>query len=306
MIELGPVWLLRPWWLLVLVSAAPPVWFLWKRRARAGLWAKHVDSDLLSAMRRLGRIVSVPATALIACGIATSTIAVLALSGPAFRDSSAPSFKNLEGIVVVMDMSPSVARSDALGDAKALAARVIQTAEGRAVALVLFAGEAYVVSALSEDPATLETSIAVLDDATMPDEGSRPDRGLDLAYTILKDSGVRGGDVVLISDGGGLGPEAANVAEKIRRLGARLNGALVAPDEALYGAPPADGDGLAELIRTGGGQLLDIGSVGDVMAAAKKRMITDDELVHVNFRDIGRFVLLAALVPTLILFRRRQ
>ena len=305
MIELGPVWLLRPWWLLVLAVAALPLWFLWRRRARAGAWAKHVDKDLMPAMQRLGHIVSIPATALIACGIAISVIVILALSGPAFRDDSAPSFKNLEGLVIVMDMSPSVAHSDALGDAKALAARVIQTTPGRQVGLVLFAGESYAISALSEDPASLETSIAVLDGTTMPDKGSRPDRGLDLAYSILKDAGVRGGDVVLISDGGGLGPEAYDAAEKIRRMGARLNGALVAPDEALYGAPPPDRDGLAALVRAGGGQMLDIGSIGDVAAAGRKRMITDNELTHVYFRDVGRFILFAALIPALLLFRRR-
>ena len=307
MIELGPIWLLRPWWLLVLALAAPPLWFLWKRRARAGIWAKHVDAELLAAMRRLGHIVSVPATALIACGIAIAAVIIMALSGPALRDTSAPSFKNLEGIVIVMDMSPSVARSDALDDAKALAARVIQTAAGRPVALVLFAGEAYGITALSEDPATLETSIAVLDSATMPDEGSRPDRGLDLAHTILKDAGVRGGDVILISDGGGLGPESSHMAEKIRGLDARLNGALVISAETpIYGAPPADEEGLAALVHAGGGEMLDIASLGKAMASARNRMITDDALALVNFRDVGRFLLFAALVPALLLFRRRQ
>ena len=212
----GNVWLLRPWWLMSLAFVAALAWLLWKFRRAGGVWARYVDVELLSALQALGRITSRPPATTIACALAVSAIIIVALSGPALRNTSVPSFKNLEGIVIVMDMSPSVSRTGALDDAKALAARVVQTAAGRAVSLILFAGEAYTVNALSEDTSPLETSISVLDGEIMPDQGSRPDRGLQMAHTILKDAGIKGGDVILISDGGGLGPGAFSKADEIR------------------------------------------------------------------------------------------
>ena len=305
MIEFGPIWLLRPWWLLLIVVFLPVALLIWRRRAHAGMWARVVDAELMAALRRFGHVVSVPASMTIAAGIAISTIAILALSGPARRDAAAPSFSNLEGIVVVVDMSASIATSAALDDAKAAAARIMQQAGGRAVALVVFAGEAYTLSAFTTDPGSLETMIAALDAGTMPDVGSRADRGLELAYAMLRDTGIKGGDVVLISDGGGLGPLAKNVAAEIQNNGARLHGIFVQPDAPSYGAPPPSQDALAALIESGRGDMLSVLSIGDALESARSGADADATLAHIAFQDLGRYLLALAIFPAIILFRRR-
>ncbi len=306
MIETGPIWLLRPWWLAALLALLPAAFLLWRRRAEAGAWARHVDPDLMSAMRQLGHVVSTPATATIVTGLCVAFLAITALSGPAQRDTSAPSFSNLEGIVTVVDMSPSVARSSALDDAKAAAAEIVQSAGGRAVALIAFAAEAYAISALTDDPASLETPIAMLASDTMPDAGSRPDRGLELALAMLRETGVRGGDIVLISDGGGLGPIATRIARDIARSGARLHAIAVRPEEPVYGMPPPNGDALEGLSRAGGGGMLTIPGIDTAMAAGRSGVIADNALAQIAFRDLGRTLLALALLPALLLFRRRR
>ena len=305
MIELGPIWLLRPWWLVLIVMLLPAALLVWRRRARAGVWARVVDAELMMILRRFGHVVSVPASVTIAAGIAISAIAILALSGPARRDAAAPSFSNLEGIVVIVDMSASVARSAALDDAKAAAARVMQEAGGRAVALVAFAGEAYALSAFTTDPGALETMIAALDASTMPDVGSRADRGLELAYAMLRNTRIKGGDVFLISDGGGLGPLAKNAAAEIQNNGARLHGIFVQPDEPAYGAPPPSRNALAALIESGRGDMLSILSISDALESARSGADADATLAHIAFQDFGRYLLGLAIFPAIILFRRR-
>ncbi|WP_269583847.1 VWA domain-containing protein [Roseibium sp. Sym1] len=288
--------LLRPWWLAALPLLAALALWAWRRGPDAGGWQKVMPARMLVAMRKLGHLHSETGKAGLSCLTAAGLLA-LGLSGPAVPRADAPILAGSGAILIAIDMSPSVATSPALTDAQAAAAQVLRAANGRAVGLVLYSGDAYDVAAPTADAATLETQIAVLGPDTMPQKGSRPAAALALARQML--SKIPDADLVLISDGGGI--DAAAIAEAERLTG--------------------DGIGLLVLTLPGSGGQADPGAFSELASVSETapartpepvlRLISaagafhgDGTMTALRYRDLGPFVAALALVPLLGLFRR--
>lgn len=301
--------LLRPWWLLALLPAAAMALWLWRRRV-AGEWAGVIDPALLPALRRLGHLSAAGAdhAPLLACAAAALT--AVGLAGPAAPRAGAEVFERLDPIVLVLDLSPSVAAGPALADLQAAAAQVLQSAGGRPVGIMVYAADGYVASAPTADPASLEGVVAVLSAETMPVAGSRPDIALAEARDLFAGDGggpadPGGVDFIVISDGGGA-DRALDEARRLAGDGARVSTLALAA--AAPGAPPPDPEALAELARLGGGAAAPARAPRPVLerieAARVARMARSPEAARV-FRDLGPWFLAAAGLPVLALFRRR-
>lgn len=300
--------LLRPWWLaglpLLLVAG---VWSA-RRRGSFGAWEAAIDPGLRATLTRLGHLrpgrgaVRNSLAVLVAGGL------LIALAGPARRDKDAPAFRDTDAIVIVLDLSRSVTRGGNLDDAQAAAVLIAQRAAGRPVALVLFAGEAYLATAPTTDPATLESLIAVLDPETMPDQGSAPEKALALARRVLEDGGVAAGDVVVLSDGGGLNPVAVTEAERIKAGGGQVSTLFIAPEDLPAGAPPPDRDALKGLSAAGGGAFAEArqpATVSDSLARWSGNNALRQDLIPLLYTDYGRYLVVLAMIPALLMFRRR-
>lgn len=306
MIEAGSLLLLRPWWLAAL-PALGLCWWLARRDGGLAGWARVIDRELMPVLGSLGHVIRPLSRTGPLVPLAVASTLALALSGPAQRNDHAPSFGNLDGTILVMDMSPSVARGGGLDDAQAAAAYLLERIGGRPVGLILFAGEPYLVSAMTTDAATLASPIAVLDAETMPDAGSRPDRALAMAGGVLAEAGIVGGDVVLISDGGGIGPAAAEEARRIARAGGRVSTVFVAPAAAPPDMPAPDPEALAGVADAGGGVAATVGDVdriADGLRRSRTSSLARSGLAPLLFTDLGRLLVAVALVPALLLFRR--
>lgn len=310
MIGLGEVWLTRPLWLLALPAIAALVFWGVRRRRNLAGWSRAIEAQFVPVLEALGHIIPARGYGAVPMLGAIAAITALALTMPSLRKDDAPVFRNLDVIVLLIDMSESVTGGDGLDDAQAAAARILAEADGRPVALALYAGEAYLVSGPTEDPLSLETVLGVLDGETMPDRGSRPDRALALALQMLGDASARNADVILISDGGGVGPDALHQAELLRgEIGARVSALFVGTEQAAYGAPPADRASLERLVAVSDGALADAdspGAVFDRLARSSDAAARNSELTALLYEDYGRMVLLLALFPALMLFRRRR
>ncbi|MDP3341405.1 vWA domain-containing protein [Frigidibacter sp.] len=303
----GDLVLLRPFWLLALLPVALAA--LWvRRRAANGGWERLVDPPLLRRMQALG-LVGTGAAPRLAPFVLAALLA-LALAGPARLRASATAFAPMDPVVLILDLSPSITRGAALADAQAAAALVLQSAQGRPVGLMLYAADAYLASAPTSDAATLESLIAVLDAQTMPVQGSRPDIALASARELfLREGhpGVGGVDLILISDGGGVSPPALEEAQRLAEAGARLwtLGLASTPPE---GAPHPDPEALASLAAAAGGAHAPASAPRPLLAqieAARLTALARSERAGTAFDDLGRWLLLAALIPALALFRRR-
>ncbi|WP_282607004.1 VWA domain-containing protein [Pelagibius sp. Alg239-R121] len=306
MIEIFDIMLLRPQWLLVVPLVAVVGYYFVPRVTALAGWDRAIDPALLAALERLGRVVPgsgrrnwFPA--------ATAMLIAFALIGPANEVREGASFRNLDGLVVVMDLSRSVTESTRLGETLAAARQMIDQAGTRPVALVVYGGDAYLASAFTSDHRALGTTIAVLDSETIPDAGSRPERGLAFARRSLVDADIVAGDVVLVTDGGGLGDAAFREADAIARLGSRVSVVFAPSAEASTNSSPPD-QGLVEaLARSGGGRVADVLDPATIVALTDESAsarLADGDFATLAWQDYGRFLLLLALIPALALFRR--
>lgn len=306
MIALAGLIFLRPLWLIA-IPVAIALAVLAHRRAAASGWGRLIDAHLGAYLRSAGLLRHGTGHRRVPALAASAVVAAIALAGPATPRTTTPALRNLDTVVLVIDMSRSITESGALDAVRAVASDLFAIAGGRPIALVLFAGEAYLASPPTDDPRLLETFIAVLADDTMPDAGSRPDRGLALAAEIAARGGGRRRDVVLLSDGGGIGAEAIHEARLLRESGARVSAIFVPPVREPYGMPPSQRGALERLVDTGGGELADAGDVRRLatVLAEPPSAAVERGFVAVAYDDHGRAILVLALIPMLLLFRRR-
>ncbi|WP_284247332.1 VWA domain-containing protein, partial [Methylobacterium haplocladii] len=229
--------LLRPLWLLAIpVVAILTLRAAW-RSAPLGDWVRAVDPALMAMLQRRGAVLGGRRQANVVAALVAGIIA-LALTGPAFERPDTSTFRNLDATVVVLDLSRSVTEGGRFKEARQAAEAVAQAAGSRSVALVVYAGDAYTAVSPTTDREAISTTLFALDTDTVPDRGSHPERGLTLARKILDEANVVAADVVLITDGDGVGQAAEREAAAIRDKGWHLHALFVPAGKALApGAP---------------------------------------------------------------------
>ncbi|GJE25433.1 vWA domain-containing protein [Methylobacterium organophilum] len=299
--------LLRPLWLVALPVVAVLVLRAAWRSAPLGDWSKAVDPALMALLARRGAVLGGRRQANLAAGLLAAVIA-MALTGPAVERPEAAAFRNLDATVVVLDLSRSVTEGGRFRDARQAAESVGQAAGTRSVAVVIYAGDAYLAASPTTDRDSLGTMLFALDADTIPDRGTHPERGLALARRTLAEANVVAADVVLISDGDGVGQAAEREAQAIRAKGWHLHTLFVPASRPLPpGAPQPDAAALGRLASAGGGRAADVDAPGPVLdrvGASTAQHLAAGGYSVLAFADLGRWLLLAALIPALILFRR--
>lgn len=304
---LGTCAILRPWWLvaipLVTALALRAAW----RSAPLGDWTRAVDPGLMALLARRGAVLGGRRQANLAAAIAAGLVA-LALTGPAVERPDAATFRNLDATVVVVDLSRSIAEGGYLKDVRQVAQGAAEAAGTRSVAVVVYAGDSYLAAPPTTDRDALASTLFALDGDTVPDRGTHPERGLALARRTLEEAGVIAGDVVLVTDGDGIGDAALREASAIRAKGWHLHGLFVPAGPGLpAGSPKPDRGALERLTDAGAGRfaLLDSPApVLDAVGASTAQHLAAGGYTVLAFADLGRWLVLLALLPALVLFRR--
>lgn len=234
---LGLLSLSRPWWLLGLPLLALLCWRLW-RAADGGvaLWHGAIDSHLLPHLLvgaaaphwRLG--------ALAGAGL----IALLALAGPAVDLQSEP-VERAATRVLVLDLSPQMAPMH-LERIKLKLLDLLRALPGGQTALVVYAGEPYLVVPPTTDGATIALFVPELTGEAVPVPGNRPQPALRMALDVLTRSGASVRDVLWINADG-----SAAAAPDPMPDGVRLT---------ILQVGPGDSPVLAAATRRSGGALV--------------------------------------------------
>lgn len=193
---------LRPAWLLVLPPLLLLLIWLWRRRLRSRSWQAVCDPELLPHLL-LGhsrRRANWPLWLLLCGGL----LAVLALAGPAWRKQPQPLFRQQSALVVLFDLSRSMAAADLKPNRLERARLKIEDLLNRRregqTALVAFAGDAFVVTPLTDDTNTIRALLQSLDPQLMPVQGSEPQRAVTLGIQLLQQAGLRKGRLLLVTD----------------------------------------------------------------------------------------------------------
>ena len=190
---------LRPWWLLALLALPPWAWWMRRRQAQRDAWREAIDPHLLPHLVQ-GRLLRTSFWR-IALPLTAATLAIVALAGPSVRHVPQPLWQDRRPLVIVADLSK--ASLDAGGSLsllqleKAKIGRLLQQQTGGQIALVAYADDAYTVSPLTDDAANIALFVDALAPDVMPEDGNRPDRGIDEARRLLKRAGFAQGDILL-------------------------------------------------------------------------------------------------------------
>lgn len=290
--------LLRPLWLLALPVIAALGWGFWRRQGALGDWSRAADLELLEAMSRFGLVDASGRERPLIHVLAAAVLTVLALAGPAIERRDTLSFRNLDGVLFVVDASPSVTGSPLWPELLTIGRFGLSALGTRPGGIIVYAGDAYEVTEMTVDHLQLGQTYSLIGPDTVPDGGSRPERALALAASLLEEAEVIAGDVILFTDGAGLGPESLLAAGEIAAEGARLS-VVAAGHEVL--------PEMATHARQGGGKVFRLSEVeeltGFLRQDARTRLEKQDYPL-LFWADFGRYLLILALVPVALMFRR--
>lgn len=195
---------LRPYWLVALLPVLIFGLLLLAHRRQQSPWhrliAPHLQQALLGGKLLLTKQpLALPLLLIIWC------LSVIALAGPSWQKLPQPAFTLKKATVLVLDMSMSMRSTDMAPDRLtqmryAALDFTDKLAEGE-LALVSFAGDAFVISPLTPDHNNIRLLIPDLKPEIMPVQGSNLLSALQQADKLLRQAGYPQGDVVVFTDG---------------------------------------------------------------------------------------------------------
>ncbi|MEO5350488.1 MAG: VWA domain-containing protein [Magnetococcus sp. YQC-3] len=319
--------LLRPEWLLGLL----PLLLLLRRLGKPALdqsdWSRvcapHLLPHLLHPLQAGGR-----RWAPWWVGVVGSLL-LLAMAGPVWQRHPQPVFQKQSAMVLLLDLSRSMDAADLkpsrLVRAKHKMVDLLRKRREGQTAFLVFAGEAFVVTPLTQDTATITAQLASLDSALMPVQGSRADRAVAKAIELLQQGGIAHGHILLMTDewGGeeqvasrvvkeghiltilGIGtPEGAPIPLVDGGFLDDANGAIIMAklDEKQLQRLAVQGGGRYQTIRN------DDQDIDTLLATPTKESLPDGveqtELLTENWREEGPWLVLAVLPLAALAFRR--
>lgn len=194
---------LRPLWLLALLLI--PLIYIWmgQYRAHNSSWARAIDQHLLRHL--LEDSASGSQRFPLYLTIASISLTALALAGPVWKKIPQPVHKTEDALVIVLDLSLSMQVQDIkpnrLTKARHKLIDILNARTEGLTALVVYAGDAHIVSPLTDDTETIKSMAPALSPLIMPAMGSKPDSAIQLAQQLMSDGGINRGRILLITDG---------------------------------------------------------------------------------------------------------
>ncbi len=298
---------LRPAWLAAGLLVVPWAALFLRRTRRSGAWRRVCDPHLLRHLLvdAEGGARRLPALLALAAWLA----ACVALAGPAWERLPQPVARLSDPRVLVLSLAPSMAATDVapsrIERARFALRDALAALQGAEVGLVIYAEEPYAVTPLTDDAAVVEAILPVLEPSIMPGRGARLDRAIDEARSLLEGAGASRGRIVVVSDGPGQAPDAAQRAAE--------NAARAGFDVAVLGIGPVDAASLGAIAEAGGGPFAAVGVgpaatasvVGSPRASLRGGAFgVRDDLQLDTWRDAGRALLWLPLLLAPLAFRR--
>jgi Ca-activated chloride channel family protein len=195
--------LLRPWWLLLWPIGAWLLWLLFRGQADSGGWRGLVEARLRAFVLSEPEVLRDSRLALGVTQLAWLA-AIAALAGPAWERLPVPAFRSDEALVVALDMSRSMDAGDVepsrLARAKLKLLDLLERRAAGQTALVVFTTHAFTVTPLTTDTRTIASLVGSLSSDIMPTRGGVVAAGLAKAGALLRQTGLQGGDILLITD----------------------------------------------------------------------------------------------------------
>ena len=317
---------IRPELLWLLPVIIPLLLLAWRKQVQGGDWAKAIDSNLLphlittegggsSRLRQLWWL--------------TLPLLLIGASGPSLERAELPVFEKSDALVIVLDLSRSMWATDTqpsrIRRARQKVMDILDARTEGVTGMVVFAGDAHVVTPLTDDTRTIENLLSALAPDIMPLQGSNATEAIALASGLLETSGLTNGSVLLITDGlpkfetsrveGLLGSVGADLGILVMGTdtGAPIplpDGGFLRDDNDQIVIPAVDRQEIQRIATALGARRIDVSvdnsDIQSLLSGAQSSITSNDSLERKTdtWIDLGYWLAIAAALLMLPLFRR--
>lgn len=280
---------LRPYWLFALFPYLLILAWVLRSKLARGNWSAVCDAALLPYLLKdkPARRSSWPT----AFGALAALLAIVALAGPTWKKLPSPVFRNESALVIALDLSRSMDAEDVkpsrLIRARYKIADILRQRKDGQTALLVYGGDAFTVTPLTNDNETIASQLEALTTDIMPVPGKDTATVLNKAVELLKQAGMQTGRIVLITDGAD--PETTLPA--VRGLGDYVLSVIGAgtPEGAPIALPTGgflkDGQGTIVIPKLNAEDLAGLAAAGN---GIYRTLSADDTDIQAVLADSGR------------------
>ncbi len=231
---------IRPYWFIALIPVILLVWMLAKRHLINKHWESVCDPALLPYIL-VGRTGAKKYTNITLFGF-VSLLMIIALAGPSWERLPEPVFEKESALVIAMDLSYSMYADDIkpsrLERARFKISDLLDLRQEGQTALIVYAGDAFTVTPLTDDIKTIKSQLTALTPQIMPAPGSNTEIAMEKAAELLKQAGNGEGHILLVTDE--IDRQFEKAFSKTNRRGYKVSILGIGTEE---GAPVKLGDG---------------------------------------------------------------
>ena len=294
---------LRPLWLIAIVPLLGLGILLWRQKPKLQAWDAICDPHLLAhLMQKSGQNKRMGA---LSCVLLSLLCLILSIAGPAWLKLPVATYKPIQPRVLVLDMSEQMLVDDLSPNRLARAKFKLHDLFSRKgvgqFGLVVFTGEPFVVSPLTDDAHTISSLLSALTPDVLPVKGQNLDTALQEANQLIKNAGFTQGQIlVLTADTPSL--ESILLVKSLANQGVSTS---IMPMTANPNLNPL----FARFADSGDGQLLTYSSDANNLESwlahnNKQRLALNQQDEIPLWRDEGRWLLIPALFLLLPIFQR--
>ena len=193
---------IRPTWLIALLPLLVLIVLMLRKKLSHGNWTNYCDAELLPYLLQ-EKAVNQSRWGLIA-GSFASLLMIIALAGPTWQRLPAPALRNDAALVIALNLSPSMDAADIkpsrLTIARYKIADILKQRKDGQTALLVYSGDAFTVTPLTNDTNTIDSQLAALTTDIMPSEGNNTSLVLEKSAALFKQAGLQTGQILLITD----------------------------------------------------------------------------------------------------------
>jgi Ca-activated chloride channel homolog len=319
---------IRPFWLLALIPYVVMLGMLVRSKLSHGNWTAVCDEALLPYLLQ-DKAVAQSRWPLVT-GAFAALLAIIALAGPTWKRLPMPVFRNDSALVIVLDLSSSMNAAD-IKPSRLVMARykitdILKQRKDGQTALIVYAGDAFTVTPLTNDNDTIDNQLTALTTEIMPNDGNYAAKGLEKAKELFKQAGLQKGQILLITDGGNINEAVATAktldAYQLLVLGVgtpdgapialKDGGGFLKDEQGGIIIDKLDINGLEKLAQAGNGAYQSLTSDDtDVLTLfsaiglqSAEQSEKNENLLLDQWRDVGPYLLLLVLPLAALSFRK--
>jgi len=301
----------QPWWLLaalVLLIA----YFIWKAPSQKSDWHRVIKQPVLRYLTHSSKNSSARSLALI-----LATLSAIALANPSRQNTDSDTYLHAESWFVVADVSRSMSLED-VNPSRISALRDVATllaghSQARAIALIIYSGDAFMLLPPSFDTRQYHEQIALLQYGLIPMEGSNLTRALSLVASIIDSSQLLQSRIFILNDTGGINAKSISATAQLAARGHTTDIIVFGDDNKTPGID-FNLDLATELATAGNGSMVHADSMGTIELRSLDLSRSDNErsklyqsgISLIKLDSLAHWVLLPGLIVVLAMFVRTR